>query len=99
MYVRLPKPLDEMTPEEIQEFTEDTDKRLAVFYTYIYRYRQKGLEPSINGSTPATETPPVSQFGCWRHQVLRQDHEQRHNFLNTVDPHCLNLARRCPRLL
>ena len=63
MYVRLPKPLDEMTPEEIQEFTEDTDKRLAVFYTYTYRYRQKGLEPSINGSTPATETPPVPSLG------------------------------------
>ena len=30
MYVRLPKPLDEMTPEEIQEFTEDTDKQPTV---------------------------------------------------------------------
>ena len=35
VYVRVPKPLDEMTPEEIHEFAEDTGKRPAVFYTYI----------------------------------------------------------------
>ena len=35
VYVLLTKPLNEMPPEEIQEFAEDTEKRLAVFYTYI----------------------------------------------------------------
>ena len=28
VYVRVPKPLDEMTPEEIHEFAEDTYKQI-----------------------------------------------------------------------